>query len=136
MDTLGPHEKEMLTWLDHVRRQAHLPPLHPLPALMAAARAKCAEVVAHGVLSHRGGAWGSPTRLQTAFGVRARVMGAENLAAYADPARAFLALMASEGHRSNILHPEHDAVGVCILPWRGIAGAVAVCQEFAGGLWR
>lgn len=125
----------MLTWLNEVRRTAGVGPLLPHAPLAAAARAKCAEVVALGRLAHRGGRWGDPRRLQAAFGVRARVMGGENLAAYRDAAAACRALLASPGHRSNILHPAHAAVGVAILPWgKGIPG-VAVCQEFAGGLF-
>jgi len=134
MDTLGQAEREMLDWLDRVRGDLGLVALRPIPCLMAAAWAKCGEVAERGTPAHTGGRWGSPSRLQAAFGLRARTMGAENLAAYADARRAFLALMASPGHRANIVHPAHDAVGVAVRPWPGTGRGVAVCQEFAGGV--
>jgi len=127
-------EAEMHRWLDQARRAAALAPLRPAEALAAAARAKCLELAGGPsayCLRHDGPRWGGPLALQRAFGVRARVMGGENLAACADPWRAFQALLASPGHRANILHPEHDAVGVAVL---AVPRGVAVCQEFAGGL--
>lgn len=123
-------ERRLLRWTNAARRSARLPALRLHPALLRAARAKCAEILRTRQVRHDGPHWASPLELQRGHGVRLRVMGAENLAWQADLARAFLALMASPGHRANMLFAEHDRVGLCVRPtWpRG----VAVCLEFGG----
>lgn len=126
---VGRPERELLEWCNGARSVAGLPPFRTCPALAAAALTKCAEMAAGGPISHAG-RHGNPMERQRAHGVRARTMGGENLAVYRDHGRAFLALMHSPPHRDNILHPQHDRLGLAVLPYRG---GLAVCMEFAGG---
>lgn len=127
---LNAAELDILRWTNLARQEAGLSPLRPDPALMRAAQAKCHEVVATGRVAHSSARWASAWQLQRAWGVALRVMGGENLACHHDPARACFALLASPAHRANVLHPEHNRIGICVLPFK--PRGVAVCEEFGG----
>ncbi len=127
---LNPLEGDIWRWTNAARAATGLAPLRLYPALLRAARARCQEIVATGVVAHASARWSSPHTLQSAFGARLRVMGGENLACCRNLAWAFTALMGSPDHRANILHPEHGLLGVAVLDFRSCG--VAVCQEFGG----
>jgi uncharacterized protein YkwD len=101
------------------RADAHVPPLREDPALQARAQARAEMLCANHQFSHDG--------YETAYqGLNYRVRG-ENLAmGHRDAPSVHAQLMASPGHRANILRREFAAVGV------GSACAITV-ELFGGG---
>ena len=91
------------------------------------------DLRAGGYFDHTSPTYGSPYEMERRAGISARVMGAENLAMSRDVDRAHLQLMASEGHRANLLNPAHDAIGVAVVP---VPYGVLVVQLFLGGRHR
>jgi uncharacterized protein YkwD len=100
------------------RADAHVPPLREDPALQAGAQARAETLCANRQFSHDG--------YESAFrGLNYRTKG-ENLAMGHSDARAVHAqLMASPGHRANILRKEFGAVGV--------GNACGITGELFGG---
>jgi hypothetical protein len=93
-------------------------------ALAEAARQHCLRMAAEGEIAHRYG--GEPD-----LTLRAGQAGAhfslieENIAIGPDPATIHDEWMHSSGHRSNLLNPEVDRVGVALVASRGVLYAVA-----------
>jgi uncharacterized protein YkwD len=100
------------------RADAHVPPLREDPALQARAQARAEMLCANRQFSHDG--------YETAYqGLNYRVKG-ENLAMGQRDARSVHAqLMASPGHRANILRKEFGVVGV--------GSACGITVELFGG---
>ena len=100
------------------RADAHVPPLREDPALQARAQARAEMLCAKRQFSHDG--------YETAYrGLGYRTRG-ENLAMGHSDARSVHAqLMASPGHRTNILRREFDSVGV--------GSACSITVELFGG---
>jgi uncharacterized protein YkwD len=100
------------------RADAHVSPLREDPALQAGAQARAEMLCANRQFSHDG--------YESAFrGLSYRMKG-ENLAMGHSDARSVHAqLMASPGHRANILRREFDAVGV--------GSACSITVELFGG---
>ena len=100
------------------RADAHVPPLREDPALQARAQTRAEMLCANRQFSHDG--------YETAYrGLGYRTRG-ENLAMGRSDARSVHAqLMASPGHRANILRRECDAVGV--------GNACSITVELFGG---
>ncbi|MCC5970648.1 MAG: CAP domain-containing protein [Pararhodobacter sp.] len=93
-------------------------PLHPSPALEAAAQYHACDIARRQRLSHRGGLFSSlPSRLRRAGYTFS--MANENLAmGQTSPAQVMQSWMASTGHRANILAgpARHLGVGVALGP--------------------
>ena len=100
------------------RADAHVPPLREDPALQAGAQGRAEMLCANRQFSHDG--------YESAFrGLNYRMKG-ENLAMGHSDARAVHGqLMASPGHRANILRKEFGAVGV--------GNACGITVELFGG---
>ena len=100
------------------RADAHVPPLREDPALQARAQARAELLCAKQQFSHDG--------YESAYkGLNYRAKG-ENLAMGHRDARSVHAqLMASPGHRANIVRKEFDAVGV--------GSACGITVELFGG---
>ncbi|MDQ7859408.1 MAG: CAP domain-containing protein [Armatimonadota bacterium] len=117
--------------LDLVNRERVARGLRPLTAhagLRAAARAHAMEMFAHGFFSHRSRDGRTADDRVRDQGLRARVL-AENLAHARDVPTAHQALMASTGHRRNILFPEFRLAGLAVVD--GDPHGVMVVQVFA-----
>ncbi|EKP94411.1 uncharacterized protein with SCP/PR1 domains [Thermaerobacter subterraneus DSM 13965] len=126
-------EKHLVDLVNDARRDRGLPALAVDPDLVRLARLKAEDLRARGYFDHVSPTYGSPYEMERRAGISARVMGAENLAMSRDVDRAHLQLMASEGHRANLLNPSHDAIGVAVVP---IPYGVLVVQLFLGDRYR
>ncbi|GAB6875471.1 CAP domain-containing protein [Thermaerobacter litoralis] len=131
--TLTAAERHLVDLVNQARRQHGLPPLSVDPDLVRLARLKAEDLKANGYFAHESPTYGTPYAMERQAGIAARVMGAENLAKSRDVDRAHMQLMASEGHRANILNPDHDAIGVAVVP---IPYGVLVVQLFLGDRYR
>jgi uncharacterized protein YkwD len=80
--------------------------------------------------SHLSPTYGTPYQMQQAFGVRARIMGAENIAGARDTSLAYYMLVHSPAHLANILYRGLTDQGAAVVPYG--AYGVYVCQEFIG----
>lgn len=120
-------EEELARLMNESRRQAGVEPLAQDERLREAARRHTTEMMRQGVLSHDlPGHPGLRERLaQTDVRVDAI---AENVAQNADAASAHAGLMASEGHRRNILDPRYNAIGIGAVRHNG---SIYVTQVFA-----
>jgi uncharacterized protein YkwD len=93
-------------------------------ALAAAARQHCLRMAAEGAISHRYG--GEPD-----VATRAGQAGAhfdlieENVAVGSSPSQIHEEWMQSPGHRSNLLSPDVNRVGIAVVSARGVLYAVA-----------
>lgn len=107
-------ESQMLALLNEERVAAGLPPLTLDPRLVPVARAHSEEMFRLRYFGHQSPQTGSPfDRLQRA-GIRYARAG-ENLAYAQSVAVAHRGLMASEGHRENILRPEFTRIGIGVM---------------------
>ncbi|ADU50531.1 SCP-like extracellular [Thermaerobacter marianensis DSM 12885] len=131
--SLTAEERRLVELVNLERRNRGLPELAVDPDLTRLARLKARDIQQQGSFSHVSPTYGSPYAMEIAAGIRARVMGAENLAMARDVNAAHRMLMASQGHRANILHPDHDRIGVAVVPVRY---GVLVVQLFLGARYR
>ena len=121
---------EIISWTNATRAQHGLPPLTENALLDHIALLKCQDMVNNNYFSHDSPTYGMPLQMQQAFGVQARIMGAENLAGARDTALAYTMLVNSPGHLANILYNGLTDIGVAVVPL-SVYG-VYVCQEFTG----
>lgn len=115
---------QIVTLANQARAAAGSAPLKWDPALAVAARQHCMRMAAEGAISHRFG--GEPDVSE-----RAQKAGAhfslieENVAIAPTPASIHSAWMHSSGHRTNLLNPAVDRVGVAVVAGRSGLYAVA-----------
>jgi hypothetical protein len=115
---------QIVALANQARAAAGAAPLKWDPALAVAARQHCMRMAAEGQISHRYG--GEPDVSE-----RAQKAGAhfslieENVAIAPTPASIHSAWMHSAGHRTNLLNPAVDRVGVAIVAGRSGLYAVA-----------
>jgi uncharacterized YkwD family protein len=107
-------EAEMLALLNAERIKAGLPALKVDAELTRLARLKAADMIQNGYFSHNSPTYGSPFEMMKAAGVSYKAAG-ENLAGAGTVAIAHSSLMASPGHRANILRSEFSHVGVGVV---------------------
>lgn len=121
-------ELTALYLINRERLAAGYPPLMPHATIRLAARAHGRELFSAGYLSHRSrdGQW--PNQRVKRLGVRVRRVG-ENLAYAATVREAHEALLGSEIHRSNILHPDYRLTGIAVLD--GGPFGVVVVEDFS-----
>lgn len=117
-----------LNLLNQERVAAGLAPLMPHATIRRAARAHGVDMFAFGYLSHMSRDGRSPEQRVKRLGVRVRMVG-ENLAYAQDLRAAHEALMASAGHRQNILLPEYRLVGIGVID--GGPYGLIVVQNFS-----
>ena len=122
-------EQQMWVLINQERTRAGLAPLRLDATLTALARLKSQDMVERNYFSHYSPTYGYPYAMEYRAGIRARYMGAENIAAAASVQVAHALLMASPGHRRNILDPRFTDVGVGVAPGRW---GVIVTQLFIG----
>jgi len=108
-------EQQMVGLINQARANAGLPPLQVSSQLTNAARAKSRDMIEKNYFSHTSPTYGSFTDLLNHFGISYR-SAAENLAMNSNGSvtGAHDLLMASPGHRTNILGGSYSLVGVGI----------------------
>ncbi len=104
-------ETKLLLWINQRRAQAGLDPLEPHRVLARVARNHSRNMIQNGFFGHSSPAQGTLKRRLQAAGL-AYEEASENLAMSTSAARAHDSLMASPGHRRNILDPKMTHVGV------------------------
>lgn len=126
---LTAEEALMFDLVNQDRAKAGLPALTVDQKLTELARMKSQDMYQNNYFSHTSPTYGSPLNMERKAGYSARVMGAENIAKAATTARAEELFMGSEGHKANILNPNHDAIGIGIVKSNS---GVVVTQLFSG----
>lgn len=124
-------EQQMVGLVNQARANAGLPPLQVSSQLTKAARAKSRDMIEKNYFSHTSPTYGSFTDLLSYFGISYR-SAAENLAMNSNGSvtGAHDMLMASPGHRTNILGGSYSHIGVGIQV-RG-DGSLFYTQLFVG----
>ena len=121
---LQPEAAQILALANQARVAAGVPPLQWDGSLAAAARKHCLRMAGEGPLSHR-----YPGELDLAE--RAGQAGAlfslieENIAIGPTPSDIHEQWMYSSGHRTNLLNPAVDRVGIAVVASRGVLYATA-----------
>jgi uncharacterized protein YkwD len=122
--TLQPEAEQLLALANQARAAAGARPLQWDPTLAVAAQKHCLRMAAEGPISHR-----YPGELDVSE--RAGQAGAhfslieENVAVGSTPAQIHEEWMHSPGHRTNLLNPAVDRVGIAVVASRGVLYAVA-----------
>jgi len=122
--SIQPEARQIVELANEARAAHGAGPLRWDTALAAAARQHCLRMAAEGPISHRYGG-------EAAVSERAGEAGAhfslieENVALGPTPAAIHDAWMRSPGHRTNLLNPAVDRVGVAVVASRGVLYAVA-----------
>lgn len=127
---LTSEEALALQLVNQARAQAGLPPLVADPVLTQLARQKSRDMVVNNYFSHVSPTYGTAYQMEVAAGIRAPVMGAENIAKARNASYAHAMFMGSAGHRANILNPRHTHVGIGVVS-NGAYG-IAETQLFIG----
>jgi hypothetical protein len=127
---LQPEAEQLLALANEARAAHGAGPLRWDPALAEAARQHCLRMAAEGPISHQ-------YRGEADLSTRAGQAGAhfslieENVAIGPDPAAIHEEWMHSPGHRTNLLNPDVDGLGVAVVASRGVLYAVA---DYAHGV--
>lgn len=108
-------EQQMAVLLNADRAAAGLPPLKVDARVADVARAHSADMGRAGYFSHVSPTTGDPQQRLARGGV-AWSAYAENIAYNSSVAAAQKSLMRSTGHRTNILNPQYDTLGIGIVP--------------------
>jgi len=116
--------EQIFAMANRARRIAGAPPLQWDPALAQAALQHCRRMVEEGEIAHRYG--GEPDLTERAANAGARFgVIEENIAIGPSAAGIHEEWMNSPGHRSNLLSPDVNGMGVAVLSARGVLYAVA-----------
>jgi hypothetical protein len=127
---LQPEAEQILALANEARAAHGAGRLKWDPALAAAARQHCLRMAAAGPISHR---YAGEMDLSERAGQAGSHFSLieENVAIGPDPAAIHEEWMHSPGHRTNLLNPEVDRVGVALVASRGVLYAVA---DYARGV--
>lgn len=118
----------LIAWINQARAAQGLPPYAVNPTLMTLAQER-AQALAAGPFTHDLPGLGWPIQMETAAGIQAQGMGAENIAVAPNLQTAFSLLMASPEHRANILSPYETQIGAGVAP---DGNGVAISELFIG----
>lgn len=121
---IQPEAWQILAMANQARVAAGTGPLTWDPALAAAARKHCLRMAAEGPLAHRYGGELDLTERAGLAGAHFSLIE-ENVALAPTPAAIHQAWMTSPEHRSNLLNPQVDSVGIAVVAARGVLYAVA-----------
>lgn len=122
-------EAETVRLVNEERAKAGLAPLVVDPELTRLARLKSADMIEKNYFSHYSPTYGSPFDMMKAAGISYRIAG-ENLAGARSVISAHEGLMASSGHRANILREAFTHIGVGVV--RGGPYGYMFTQMFIG----
>lgn len=107
-------EEEMLSLINEERVKVGVKPLQMDQDLVKIARLKSQDMIEKNYFDHVSPTYGAPFTMMTSFGIDYSYAG-ENLAGNYSVQNAHEALMASDGHRKNILNPNYTHIGVGIV---------------------
>ena len=107
-------EKKMLQLINQERAKAGAAPLTLDPELVRIARLKSQDMIDKNYFDHYSPTYGDPFTMMRNMGVQYGFAG-ENLAGNPSLDNAHETLMASPGHRKNILNPNYTHVGIGIV---------------------
>ncbi|MEW6623873.1 MAG: CAP domain-containing protein [Bacillota bacterium] len=112
---LNSQETTMLQLVNEERSKNGLKPLQLHVELAGLAKLKSQDIVHNNYFSHTSPTYGSFYQMVRDAGIPYRQVG-ENLAKTSNVQKAHMLLMASEGHRNNILSPHFTHIGIGIAP--------------------
>ncbi len=122
-------EAELLTLINESRRRAGLPPLEPMPALAEVARAHSRDMADNRYVAHNSRNGATPgQRLRDANLLSG--LSLENVARGYGAREIHDGLMASPGHRANVLDRRVTHVGIGAAREAGPSAALLVTQDF------
>jgi len=127
---IQPEAWQVVQLANQARAAQGAGPLKWDEALAAAARQHCLLMAEEGPISHRYGGEADLSDRAGAAGAHFSLIE-ENVAIGPTPAGIHNEWMHSEGHRTNLLNPEVDRVGVALVASRGVLYAVA---DYAKGV--
>ncbi len=107
-------EQKMVNLVNQERSKAGLQQLRVDMSLVELARKKSQDMIDRNYFGHNSPTYGSPFDMMREAGIRYSTAG-ENLAGAATVEAAHANLMASSGHRANILNPRFNYLGVGIV---------------------
>ncbi|MEB3100421.1 peptidoglycan-binding protein [Ferviditalea candida] len=110
---LSAEEQQMVNLVNQERSKNGLKPLIADLELSRVARIKSQEMVDRNYFSHQSPLYGSPFEMMKKFGISFTSAG-ENIACNRSVEAAHQALMASQGHRENILNSSFTHIGIGI----------------------
>ncbi|MDK2880138.1 MAG: hypothetical protein PWR06_2854 [Thermoanaerobacteraceae bacterium] len=111
---LTADEQKMLDLVNAERKKAGVEPLKIDMRLVEISRKKSQDMIDKHYFGHTSPTYGTPFDALKANGVSFRYAG-ENLAGAPNVEEAHKALMASPGHRANILNPNYNYIGIGIV---------------------
>jgi hypothetical protein len=123
-EAVQPEAWQIVVLANQARAMAGTAPLKWDPALGEAARQHCVRMAAEGPISHRYGGEPDLTSRAGQAGAHFSVIE-ENVAIGPTPAAIHDEWMHSPGHRTNLMSPDVDRVGVAVVSSRGVLYAVA-----------
>lgn len=126
---MNSQESQMFGLVNQERAKAGLRSFTSDSKLVELARMKSKDMIDRNYFGHTSPTYGSPFDMMRKAGVSYFYAG-ENLAANSTVAGAHQALMASSGHRANILNPNFNYIGIGILS--SSTYPVLVTQLFVG----
>jgi hypothetical protein len=127
---LQPEAEQLMALANESRAARGSGPLKWDPALAAAARQHCLKMAAAGPISHQYAGEMNLSDRAGAAGAHFSLIE-ENVAIGPDPAAIHEEWMHSPGHRTNLLNPDVDRVGLAVVASRGVLYAVA---DYARGV--
>ena len=123
---MSESEDWMFAKVNEERVKAGVKTLQRDPELDRIARIKSQDLVDNNYFAHVSPTYGSVSQMLRSFGYVFRGAG-ENLAKSQSAQISHYRLMASDGHRSNILYPAYTHVGIGIVPYKS---GVMITQIF------
>ncbi|MDI3481009.1 MAG: hypothetical protein PWQ97_664 [Tepidanaerobacteraceae bacterium] len=114
IEGLTADEQKMLDLINAERQKAGVDPLKIDMKLVEISRKKSQDMIDKNYFGHTSPTYGTPFDALKANGVNYQYAG-ENLAGAPTVEEAHKALMASPGHRANILNPNYNYVGIGIV---------------------
>ena len=112
--SMTQNEALMLNLINGERAKVGLKPLQPMAKLNELARLKSQDIADKDYFSHISPTYGSFANMVYDAGIRFRSVG-ENLAMARNAQHAFVLLMASSGHKANILNPNFTHIGLGVI---------------------
>jgi uncharacterized YkwD family protein len=114
LDGVNAEEVKMLELINAERAKVGVKPLKLDPQLVKIARIKSQEMIEKNYFNHTSPTYGDPFSMMKKFGIEYGYAG-ENLAGNPSVENAHESLMASPGHKKNILSPNYTHVGIGII---------------------
>ncbi len=108
---MSQEERNMLEMVNSERTKNGLKPLAPMAELNGLAEMKSKDIIVNDYFSHTSPVYGSFAKMVSDAGISYYTVG-ENLAKARNVQHAHMLLMASSGHKANILNPKFTHIGI------------------------